>query len=92
MNATTIKMVLQKETKIGMTWGQAMASLTLLGSIVGLYVSLNARITVNETKIETLERARIEDGIRAEKTRTENREDHARIMEKLDKLFFERAD
>lgn len=80
-------MVLQRETKIGLTFGQVISVLTIIGGILISWISINVRIAQAEIRIDQLERGRETNAQNIEKIRLENREDHQRIMEKLDRLF-----
>jgi hypothetical protein len=78
---------LKKETKIGMTYGQALSTLSLLALLVGGYVNL-------KTDVATLTEKATANKERIEETRAEmkafiidNKEDHKQIMEKLDKIY-----
>ena len=80
-------MTLQKETKVGMTFGQIISVLTIIGGLIISWVSINVRIAEAEVRIEQLECGRISNAQNIEKIRIENREDHQRIMEKLDYIY-----
>lgn len=90
--------MLQKESKIGLTYGQILATLTVLASLATVWLNLNLRIEQNRSmtealrqevllRIESLERGREQNASNIETIRRENREDHKEIMEKLDKLI-----
>lgn len=80
-------MVLQRESKLGLTFGQLLSIITVLGSLVVAYVSINVRITQTEVKITELERGRDINARNIEQIRVENREDHQAISLKLDRLI-----
>jgi hypothetical protein len=80
-------MVLQRESKLGLTFGQLLSIITVLGSLVVAYVSINVRITQTEVKITELERGRDINARNIEQIRIENREDHQAISLKLDRLI-----
>jgi len=80
-------MVLQRETKFGLTFGQVISVLTILGGIIISWLSINVRIAQAEVRIDQLEKGRETNARNIEVIRTENREDHQRIMEKLDDLI-----
>ena len=82
-------MVLQTPTRVGLTFGQIISSLALIGGLITAYVSLNIRITSLEVQVEALEKGRITNANNIEVIRTENRQDHKEIMQKLDKLIEE---
>lgn len=80
-------MVLQKETRLGLTFGQIISILTIIGGIIISWVSINVRIAQAEIRIQELEKGRVINSDNIEKIRTENREDHKEIMMKLDDLI-----
>jgi hypothetical protein len=84
-----IKMALQKETKLGLTYGQILTTLTLISGIFLAWQTINVRIATAELKIAELENGRITNAQNIETIRTENRDDHKAISEKLDRIIFE---
>ena len=80
-------MVLSKETKIGLTFGQIISVITIIGGILISWVSINVRIAQAEVRIEELEKGRLTNALNIEKIRLENREDHQRIIDKLDDMM-----
>ena len=85
-------MVLQKETKYGLTFGQILSLLTVIGGIIVAWVSLNVRIAQAEIRIKSLE-SNFEQTLKSVETiRLENREDHRVLMEKIDELIRSKAD
>lgn len=85
-------MVLQRDTKIGLTFGQILGLITVMGSIIISYVSINVRIAQAEIRIDQLELGRQMNARNIEVIRLENREDHNRILEKLDELIKTKMD
>lgn len=90
------KMVLTRETRFGLTFGQIMSLLTLFGGMVTVYVNLNLKIATldgklneNTIKIEQLEQGRQANVKSIETIRTENRADHIILSEKLDEVLRE---
>ena len=79
-------MVLHKESKLGLTFGQLLSVITVLGGIIAAYVTINIRITAAEVRIQELEKGRETNARNIEQIRIENREDHLLIMDKLDRL------
>ena len=77
-------MVMSKETKIGLTFGQIISVISILGGILISWIAINVRIAQAELRIDQLEKGRETNAQNIEKIRTENREDHQRIMDKLD--------
>lgn len=85
-------MVLQKETKYGLTFGQILSLLTVIGGIIVAWVSLNVRIAQAEIRIKSLE-SNFEQTLKSVETiRLENREDHRMLLEKIDELIRSKAD
>lgn len=85
-------MVLQKETKYGLTFGQILSLLTVIGGIIVAWVSLNVRIAQAEIRIKSLE-SNFEQTLKSVETiRLENREDHRVLLEKIDELIRSKAD
>jgi hypothetical protein len=87
-------MVLSKESKIGLTFGQIISLAFMFGGMITAYVNLNIKITsiegrisANEVRTEQLEKGRIQNAENIETIRTENRYDHQLIMEKLDDVI-----
>ena len=80
-------MVLHKETKFGLTFGQVISLLTLVGAILTVWISLNVRMAQAEIRIESLEYNFQQTIKSVEMIRTENREDHRVLMDKLDELM-----
>ena len=85
-------MVLQKETKYGLTFGQVISLLTLVGAILTVWISLNVRMAQAEIRIESLEYNFQQTIKSVEMIRTENREDHRVLMDKLDEIMKIKAD
>jgi hypothetical protein len=79
-------MVLHKESKLGLTFGQLLSVITVLGGIIAAYVTINIRITAAEVRIQELEKGRETNARNIEQIRIENREDHLLILDKLDRL------
>lgn len=77
---------MNRETKVGLTFGQLLSVITVLGGILISWISINVRIAQAELRIDVLEKGRETNAQNIEKIRTENREDHQLIMEKLDDL------
>ena len=80
-------MTLDGQTKYGLTFGQILSLLMVLGGIVTVWISLNIRVANAEIRITYLEITRIEHENRAIIRDTRNREDHDKIMNKLDRVI-----
>lgn len=85
-------MVLHKETKFGLTFGQVISLLTLVGAILTVWISLNVRMAQAEIRIESLEYNFQQTLQSVETIRLENREDHRIMMNKLDDIMKIKAD
>ena len=85
-------MVLHKETKFGLTFGQILSLLAVIGGILTVWVSLNVRMAQAEIRIESLEYNFQQTIKSVEMIRTENREDHRVLMDKLDEIMKIKAD
>jgi len=85
-------MVLHKETKFGLTFGQVISLLTVIGGIIVAWISLNVRIAQAEVRIQVLERQFEATAKSIEQIRIENREDHRILMNKLDDIMKIKAD
>jgi len=85
-------MGLHKETKFGLTFGQVISLLTLVGAILTVWISLNVRMAQAEIRIESLEYNFQQTIKSVEMIRTENREDHRVLMDKLDEIMKIKAD
>ena len=85
-------MVLHKETKFRLTFGQVISLLTLVGAILTVWISLNVRMAQAEIRIESLEYNFQQTIKTVEMIRTENREDHRVLMDKLDEIMKIKAD
>ena len=85
-------MVLQRDTKFGLTFGQVISLLTLVGAILTVWISLNVRMAQAEIRIESLEYNFQQTIKSVEMNRTENREDHRVLMDKLDEIMKIKAD
>lgn len=82
--------MLQKvNEKIGLTFGQIMSILTLIGGLIIAWVNLNVRIEQHDGRISKLEEGKVTNAQNIEKVRTENREDHQMINNKLDEIIKE---
>ena len=86
--------MLTSETRIGLTFGQIIASILLIISIFTFYLNLNARISAqdvaiqkNSIDIETLKFSTSEMSHNSETLRKENREEHMNLSSKLDQII-----
>lgn len=84
-----LNMTLKNQTPIGLTFGQILSVIGLVGALFAAWININMRITASEVKIEQLEKGRIQNAINIETIRIENRDDHKQMMLKLDLLIKE---
>ena len=82
-----LKMTLKQQTQIGLTFGQIISIIGLVGAMMLVWSDLNVKIANNEVKIEQLEKGRVQNAINIETTRIENRDDHKEMIRKLDLLL-----
>lgn len=80
-------MTLKQQTQIGLTFGQIISIIGLVGAMMLVWSDLNVKIANNEVKIEQLEKGRVQNAINIETTRIENRDDHKEMIRKLDLLL-----
>jgi len=71
-----------------------MSLISLLGAMITVYVNLNLKIATldgkineNTIRIEMLEKTRVDDAKSIETVRTENRQEHMILSEKLDDIL-----
>ena len=86
-----LAMVLTKQTKFGLTFGQLMSLLIFFGGLITAYTDLNVKIASlqakTDAKLEHLEMGRLTNVTNIETMRTENRQDHKSLNDKLDILL-----
>ena len=80
-------MTLNRETKLGMTFGQLLSVIGLIFGMIAAWVAINVRIATAETRIEQLESGRQENARNIQQLYHDNREDHREMMNKLDKVL-----
>ena len=80
-------MTLNAQTKIGLTFGQIITIIIVVFSVSISYANLTVRISHLEQKTAQLDRAHDVNSEKIETIRTENREDHTKMMDKLDVLI-----
>ena len=85
----TENMLRKVNERIGMTFGQIMSILTLLGALIVAWLNLNLKIEQHDGRIGKLEEGKITNAQNIEKVRIENREDHQLINNKLDEIIKE---
>ncbi len=79
--------MLNRETKFGLTFGQLLALIGLIGGILTTYIDLNIKVaTLDERNKFTEQRInKIESS--TEVVRQENRQDHMKMEAKMDMLI-----
>lgn len=82
-----LQMALNQETKYGLTFGQILSLIAVVGSIFMVWLSLNIRVAQAEVRIEELEKGRIENARNIQQLYQDNREDHKEMINKLDRLI-----
>ena len=80
-------MTLNAQTKIGLTFGQIITIIIVVFSVSISYANLTVRISDLEQKTAQLDRGHDINSEKIETIRTENREDHIKMMDKLDVLI-----
>jgi len=91
-----IVMVLQKETKVGLTYGQVIATIAVLVSLFGIAIQSNMRMSQIEIdqrtslfRIEKLEEGGLNNAASILRLEERNIADHNKINDKLDMVLFE---
>ena len=74
-------------TELGLTFGQILALVTIIGGIIAAWINVNVRVKAIEVEIENVKTKRTEDLNVMETQRKENREEHSEIIKKLDALI-----
>ena len=76
--------LLNSKTKIGLNFSELISIIFTVAMVVGIYFALSVRITELEKITSELEKGRIQNAINIETMRKENREEHSKMMDKLD--------
>lgn len=76
-----------QNTELGLTFGQILALITVIGGILAAWINVNIRVKAIEVEVENVKSQRSEDIKVAETQRRENREEHSQIIEKLDAII-----
>lgn len=86
-NCENIPLDSRLKANTGLTFGQILALIGLVGSLITVYTSLNVRVSnlelnsqLNSKRIDAVE-------IKMETIRTENRQDHTELSNKIDELL-----
>lgn len=81
------------EKKIGLTFSQILALITVLGVFITGWISFQSDFTKFKAetaiKIEQLEKGRVENAVKIKELSQENKDDHQLILNKLDDLIYD---
>lgn len=80
-------MTLNDKTKIGMTFGQLLAIISLFVTLGVTWMNMNVRVANIEVEVEQIKKTRADDLHMQNVFRAENREDHAVLTEKIDAIY-----
>lgn len=80
-------MTLTAQTKIGLTVSQAISFIGVIAVVIGFYYSLSIRLTELEAKTYELEKGRLQNAMNIETMRTENRQEHSKMLDKMDMIL-----
>jgi cell division protein FtsB len=72
---------------IGLSYGEILASLSLISALVAAWIALNARMTTLEANVAELRECRRETDQELKDLRNENKCDHKDIMDKLEQFM-----
>ena len=85
-------MTLREQTRSGLTFGQILSILVLIGSMFAAWLQVNERVTANEIRIQGLEAGRMQNVTNISKlfdviesSRKENKADFKEILDKLER-------
>lgn len=79
--------MLNKETKFGLTFGQLLALLGLVGGILTTYIDLNIKVATIDERNKFMEQRMDKIENSTEMVRQENRQDHMKMEAKMDYLI-----
>lgn len=79
--------MLNKETKFGLTFGQLLALIGLLGAMFTTYIDLNIKVATIDERNKFMEQRINKIEISTEVVRQENRQDHLKMESKMDLLL-----
>ena len=74
-------------TELGLTFGQILALVTVIGAIISGWINISVRVKAIEVEVENVKKQRASDIALSEINRKENRQEHNEIMNKLDDLI-----
>ncbi|CAB5225771.1 hypothetical protein UFOVP756_4 [uncultured Caudovirales phage] len=79
--------MLNRETKFGLTFGQLLALLGLVGGILTTYIDLNIKVATIDERNKFMEQRMDKIENSTEMVRQENRQDHMKMEAKMDYLI-----
>jgi proteasome assembly chaperone (PAC2) family protein len=79
--------MLNRETKFGLTFGQLLALLGLVGGIITTYIDLNIKVATIDERNKFMEQRMDKIENSTEMVRQENRQDHMKMEAKMDYLI-----
>ena len=79
---------LTKETMIGLTFGQIIAIISLFITIGVSWTNTQVEIAKIKQDVTSLEKGRIVNASNIEIMRTENRQEHLKMMDKMDLVIY----
>jgi hypothetical protein len=79
--------MLNRETKFGLTFGQLLALLGLVGGILTTYIDLNIKVATIDERNKFMEQRMDKIENSTEMVRQENRQDHMKMEAKMDYII-----
>jgi hypothetical protein len=79
--------MLNRETKFGLTFGQLLALIGLVGGILTTYIDLNIKVATIDERNKFMEQRMNKLENSTEVVRQENRQDHMKMEAKMDMLI-----
>jgi hypothetical protein len=79
--------MLNRETKFGLTFGQLLALIGLLGAMLTTYIDLNIKVATIDERNKFMEQRMNKLETSSEVVRQENRQDHMKMEAKMDMLI-----
>jgi proteasome assembly chaperone (PAC2) family protein len=79
--------MLNRETKFGLTFGQLLALIGLIGGILTTYIDLNIKVATIDERNKFMEQRIDKIESSTEVVRQENRQDHMKMEAKMDYII-----
>jgi proteasome assembly chaperone (PAC2) family protein len=79
--------MLNRETKFGLTFGQLLALIGLLGAMLTTYIDLNIKVATIDERNKFMEQRMNKLETSSEVVRQENRQDHMKMEAKMDYII-----